>query len=292
MKILSVEMEGFGPFRAAQGVDFRAFDDSGIFLIGGRTGAGKSTILDAICFALYGSVPRYDGYSGAPRLRSDHCEIDEVTRVTLQFEANDEIYRVTRNPEFERPKTRGTGTTTAPARAELAILGERGWEGLDTKIPEVARRLSTIVKLDMEQFLQVILLAQNRFQEFLEAESKDRRSLLRTLFGTQRFEDYAKDLQARAQVMGDELKSLTFEATRAVQAIASELEIEPPMEEQAGRAWAQDREMAALESLELARAVEARAVEEAQVASAAPTFMVMASESARKAASSLVSSPA
>jgi exonuclease SbcC len=271
MRILSVEMRGFGPFKGAQAVDFTAFDDSGIFLIGGRTGAGKSTILDAICFALYGSVPRYDGYSGAMRLRSDHCAIDDVTDVTLTFEVDDEIYRIVRNPDYDRPKSRGTGVTRQAAGVELSIQTDHGWEGLETKIPEVARRIAEIVQLDRGQFLQVILLAQNRFQEFLEAESKDRQSLLRTLFGTQRFEDYAEALHVRAQELGGDLSRLTADSARTVADLTSELKVEPPAAGDDRVSWAERRVVSALGALEAAQAAEAHAVKVAQAASEALT---------------------
>jgi exonuclease SbcC len=271
MRILSVEMRGFGPFKGAQAVDFTAFDDAGIFLIGGRTGAGKSTILDAISFALYGSVPRYDGYSGAMRLRSDHCEIDDVTDVTLTFEVDDETYRIVRSPEYDRPKSRGTGFTKQAAAVELSIHTADGWEGLETKIPEVARRVAEIVKLDKGQFLQVILLAQNRFQEFLEAESRDRQSLLRTLFGTQRFEDYADALHVRAQELGGDLSRLTADSARTVADLTSELQVEPPGGGDDRVSWAERRVASALGALEAAQAAEAHAVKVAKAASQALT---------------------
>lgn len=269
MRMLSVQMRGFGPFKGAQAVDFTAFDDSGIFLIGGRTGAGKSTILDAICFALYGSVPRYEGYSGAMRLRSDHCTIDDVTDVTLTFEVDDEVYRIVRSPEYDRPKSRGTGVTRQAASVELSIQTDQGWEGVETKIPEVAKRIAEIVKLDRGQFLQVILLAQNRFQEFLEAESRDRQSLLRTLFGTQRFEEYAEALHIRAQELGGDLSRLTADAARTVSDLTSELKVEPPAVGDDRVSWAERRLASAANALESAQAAEAHAVKVAQAASEA-----------------------
>ncbi|HTW13285.1 MAG TPA: SMC family ATPase, partial [Solirubrobacteraceae bacterium] len=270
MRILSLEVAGFGPFKDAQRVDFSAFEEAGIFLIGGRTGAGKSTILDAICFALYNSVPRYDGYSGAARLRSDHCGVEELTQVTLTFEANSEVYRVTRSPEHERPKTRGAGTTRAPARAELAILDEDDeWQVLETKIPEVAARIAEIVKLDESQFLQVILLAQNRFQEFLEADSRDRQGLLRTLFGTQRFADYATQLQLRAQTMREQIAELGQDAARSVQELATVLGVAPPAPGEDRLAWAGAGVTQTAERLRHAKEAEAQAVAAARDAAEA-----------------------
>ena len=187
MQLHRLQVEGFGPFRDRQIVDFDAFADDGIFLIAGRTGAGKSSILDAVCFGLYGGVPRYEG--GEKRLRSDHCEPDDVTEVVVEFSTSAGRYRVTRSPEYERPKKRGGGLTVQSAAVQLDTLVGGEWVGLAAKEREAAYELDEILQLSREQFLQVILLAQNRFSEFLLAGSKDRQALLRRLFGTERFED-------------------------------------------------------------------------------------------------------
>ncbi|WP_285365115.1 SMC family ATPase [Microbacterium sp. LMC-P-041] len=187
MQLHLLEVEGFGPFRDRQVVDFDAFADDGIFLIAGRTGAGKSSILDAVCFALYGGVPRYEG--GEKRLRSDHCEPDDVTEVVVEFSTPAGRYRVTRSPEYERPKKRGGGMTVQSAAVQLDTLVGGEWIGLAAKEREAAYELDEILQLSREQFLQVILLAQNRFSEFLLAGSRERQALLRRLFGTERFED-------------------------------------------------------------------------------------------------------
>jgi DNA repair protein SbcC/Rad50 len=195
MKLHRLELEGFGPFLDEQVVDFDAFADDGIFLITGRTGAGKSSVLDGVCYALYGGVPRYDGVER--RLRSDHCEPDDPTRVTLEFSAEGERWRVTRSPEFERPKRRGGGTTKEPHRALLEVRTVEGWEGVAARPVDVGTRLDEILGLSQQQFLQVILLAQNRFARFLLAKNDERLGLLRTLFGTRTFEEYAAQLDDR-----------------------------------------------------------------------------------------------
>lgn len=227
MKLHSLVLEGFGPFLEAQTVDFDAFAPDGIFLITGRTGAGKSSVLDGVCYALYGGVPRYDG--AERRLRSDHCEPDDPTRVTLEFSAEGERWRVTRSPEFERPKRRGGGTTKEPHRALLEILAPEGWTGVAARPVDVAARLDEILGLSQQQFLQVILLAQNRFARFLLAKNDERLSLLRTLFGTRSFEHYAADLDERRKnaaqrlaAEGVEVATLLDEAER----LAAELEAE------------------------------------------------------------------
>lgn len=187
MRLHRLEVEGFGPFRSRQVVDFDAFGDDGIFLISGRTGAGKSSILDAVCFGLYGGVPRYDG--GEKRLRSDHCAPDDLSEVVVDFSTPAGRYRVTRSPEYLRPAKRGGGLTKQAAGVALEEWTTGGWIGRAARAVDVAHELEGILQLTREQFLQVILLAQNRFSEFLLAGSKDRQALLRRLFGTQRFED-------------------------------------------------------------------------------------------------------
>lgn len=211
MKLHSLVLEGFGPFLEAQTVDFDAFTPDGIFLITGRTGAGKSSVLDGVCYALYGGVPRYDGADR--RLRSDHCGPDDPTRVTLEFSAEGERWRITRSPEFERPKRRGGGTTKEPHRALLEILAPEGWTGVAARPVDVAARLDEILGLTQQQFLQVILLAQNRFARFLLAKNDERLSLLRTLFGTRSFEQYAADLDERRKSAAQRLAAEGVEVT-------------------------------------------------------------------------------
>ncbi len=198
MRIHRLELTGFGPYRTLQVVDFDAFAADGIFLITGRTGAGKSSVLDGVCFALYGGVPRYE--SGPKRLRSDHCAPEEPTRVRLEFTVAGRRWRVTRSPEYDRPARRGDGTTTEPARAQLEEEVDGQWMGRATRPREVAQALDEIIGLNLAQFQQVILLAQNKFSRFLLADNTERQTLLRSLFGTRRFEEYRERLEDRARL--------------------------------------------------------------------------------------------
>ncbi|MCC4247371.1 MULTISPECIES: AAA family ATPase [Microbacterium] len=223
MKLHRLELEGFGPFLERQVVDFDAFADDGIFLIAGRTGAGKSSVLDGVCYGLYGGVPRYDG--AERRLRSDHCGLDDPTSVTVEFSAEGRRWRVTRSPEYERPKRSGTGTTKEPHRASLEVLEPEGWTGVAARPVDVAARLDEILGLTQQQFLQVILLAQNRFARFLLAKNDERQTLLRTLFGTRSYEQYAADLDERRKraledlaAEGNEVSTLLDEADRMIAA--------------------------------------------------------------------------
>lgn len=206
MRLHHLELTGFGPFRERQSVDFEAFERDGIFLIAGRTGAGKSSILDGVCFALYGSVPRYD--SGDKRLRSDHCEPEDPTQVRLEFTVGDRRWRVTRAPEYQRPSRRGGGLTTEATRAELEELVDGVWIGRAGKPRDVGLLLDEVLGLNAQQFQQVILLAQNRFSRFLLASGGERQSLLRALFGTRRYEEYARELGERSKAAQHELDAL------------------------------------------------------------------------------------
>nr|WP_314845060.1 SMC family ATPase [uncultured Microbacterium sp.] len=223
MQLHRLEVEGFGPFRERQYVDFDAFADDGIFLIAGRTGAGKSSILDAVCFGLYGGVPRYE--SGEKRLRSDYCEPDDLTEVVVEFSTSAGRYRVTRSPDYERPKKRGGGMTVQAAAVRLDTLVGGEWVGLAAKEREAALELDEILQLSREQFLQVILLAQNRFSQFLLAGSRDRQALLRRLFGTERFEDVQARFDERRrsseQLLGTRIATVSARLGEAERLVAS-----------------------------------------------------------------------
>lgn len=195
MRIDRLEIRGFGPFRDLQTIDFERYTGEGIFLIAGRTGAGKSSILDAVCFALYGSAPRYD--DSEKRLRSDYAEVGDPTEVALEFGVAGDRWRIERRPQYERPKLRGEGTTTEPSAVTLFRKDGGEWIGVAAREREVASRIGEIVGMNGEQFQQVILLAQGRFARFLLAKNDERQRLLRSLFGTRRFEDYERTLDER-----------------------------------------------------------------------------------------------
>lgn len=216
MRIKQLVIMGFGPYKDEQRIDFEDFRSDGLFLITGKTGAGKSSILDAICYALYGSIPRFDNTQ--QKLRSDHCAANDPTFVELDFAVHDIDYRVRRSPEYERTKKSGTGTTMSKPAAQLSVLIDGEWQAAAVGPKDVALDLDRIIGLTKEQFLQVILLAQNRFQEFLLAKNDDRQAVLRSLFGTRRFEQIEMALVERRKVLEAELGSarntLMVQATR------------------------------------------------------------------------------
>ncbi|TFD68710.1 AAA family ATPase [Cryobacterium ruanii] len=226
MKIKRLRLAGFGPFKNEQIVDFERFDADGIFLITGKTGAGKSSILDAICFALYDQVPRFS--DAEKRLRSDYCEPDDPTFVELDFSLRGRDYRLLRSPEYERAKKNGAGTTTAAHTAALYVLHGTHWRGVAAKPKAVGLELSAILPLKADQFLQVILLAQNRFQFFLLARTDERRAVLRSLFGTTRFEQLETALVQRRKSLDESRAAVQRDVAEYATAAMHQLRLSVP----------------------------------------------------------------
>ena len=125
MRLHHLEVVAFGPFAGRVEVDFDALSDAGLFLLTGATGAGKTSVLDAVCFALYGAVP--GDRQGAKRLRSDHAEPDVAPAVTLELSVSGRRFRIARSPAWERPRRRGTGTTRQQASVRLTERVDGTW---------------------------------------------------------------------------------------------------------------------------------------------------------------------
>ncbi|MCP9931154.1 SMC family ATPase [Cyanobium sp. AMD-g] len=182
MKPHRLTIEAFGPYADPVAVDFDALAAEGLFLIHGTTGAGKTFLLDALCFALYGEV---SGDRSVKGLRSDHAAPGAVPRVSLEFSCGTARYRVERTPAHTAPKARGQGTTEKPPQAVLFRLDAGAPEqAVAAKTTEVTREVEGLVGLSAAQFRQVILLPQGRFAEVLRAKAEERETLLKTLFDT------------------------------------------------------------------------------------------------------------
>lgn len=217
MRIHHLTLEAVGPFAGRHEIDFDELSAGGLFLLEGPTGAGKSTLIDAITFGLYGSL-------GSParddRLPSAHAPGTEpVVEVVFSTEAG--IYRVRRTPAYERPKLRGEGTRRQHATARLWRLGsvtDEVGEPLATTTQEVGTEVRRIVRLDRAQFSQTVVLPQGRFSTFLRAKPDERAQVLRDVFGTelyQRFQDELTELarQARRDVAAARQEVTTAAAT-------------------------------------------------------------------------------
>ncbi|GAA4487940.1 SMC family ATPase [Rhodococcus olei] len=183
MRLHHLEVTAFGPFGGTVAVDFDALGADGLFLLHGQTGAGKTTVLDAVAFALYGRVPgaRQEG----KRLLSDHAAPGTPPKVVLEATIGGRRLRITRSPEYQRPKLRGTGTTKENAKATLEWLDGRG-ENL-TRLDEIGEAVGRLLGMSADQFFQVVLLPQGDFARFLRADTEERGALLERLFDTGRF---------------------------------------------------------------------------------------------------------
>ena len=195
MRLHHLEVRAFGPFPETVRVDFDALSEAGLFLLSGATGAGKSSILDAVCFALYGDVP--GDRSSAKRLRCDQAAEGVAPRVVLEATLAGRRYRIDRSPAWTRAKRRGTGTTTEQARVVLSERVDGEWVPLSTRLDETGHLVSDRVGLTLAQFCQVAMLPQGRFQAFLRARSEERHALLRQVFRTGRFDQVERWLRER-----------------------------------------------------------------------------------------------
>ena len=197
MKIRWLCITGIGPFAGTHTVDFSAFEDSGLFLLDGPTGAGKSTLIDAITFALYGDVARTKDAS-KDRLRSNHILDSDPSEADLVFEVATGIYRVTRTPAYtpagKKSQRNSKSTLTRVVEDPDAPDGWRTVEPIASGPRDVGYEIPRIVGLDKDQFLQTIVLPQGKFSQFLNATSDAREQILRDIFDTQIYVDFTKAL--------------------------------------------------------------------------------------------------
>ncbi len=187
MRVHRLEMTAFGPFAGHQVVDFEPLNAAGVFLLTGHTGAGKTSILDAVCFGLFGRVPGVR--DKARRYRSDHAPATVPPRVVLEVTLQGRRLRLTRSPAWRRPARRGKSATVeekAKATAE-ELVGDR-WVVRSSRADEVGQLVSGLLGLDRDQFCQVVMLPQGEFQAFLRSGGRDRQHILESIFGTQRFQ--------------------------------------------------------------------------------------------------------
>lgn len=192
MRPLRLTIEAFGSFAGREEVDFESLGELGLFLVTGPTGSGKTTIFDAMVFALYGTVP---GSRRAEEVHSHHAPLGSVPRVTLEFEAGSGRYRVERTAKHDRPVRRGEGVTTEQPTAALATWRAEGWHPLLAGVRDVTEAVVDRVGLSAEQFLRVVLLPQGQFEQFLVSRSDERKVLLRQLFGTEVYEHTVEHLR-------------------------------------------------------------------------------------------------
>lgn len=192
MRPLKLELCAFGPYASKTEIDFTLFGNSGIFLITGDTGTGKSTIFDAISFALYGEASLGKEKRSAKSFRSDYAKKEEKTYVTFEFEHKNKRYRVTRNPEYTRPKLKGEGEVKETADASLIEIDS---SNVYTGVNLVNSMINDLLGLTKDQFSQTVMIAQGDFMKILNANSKDRKELFQKIFNTKLYSLFQEKLK-------------------------------------------------------------------------------------------------
>ncbi|MBE6603498.1 MAG: SMC family ATPase [Ruminococcaceae bacterium] len=269
MKPILLEISAFGPFAAQTVIDFEPFLGS-LFLLTGETGAGKTSIFDAISFALYGEASGGKDRRSGKSFRSDFAKADTKTFVRFTFSQGGRRYTVERSPEFERPKLRGEGTTLSPA---TALLIEEGADRVLSRMEDVDARICEIVGLDRQQFSRTVMIAQGDFLRILNATSAERKAMFGHLFHTElyaRAEQLLKERAATCSKKREELAARAQIAANSAQMQESDARLETFL--RAKKNAAEDpaalAEMLALYCVELTSAIEEKRTQAKRVRAA------------------------
>ena len=216
MRPVRLTVSAFGPYAGRTVLDLDRLGENGLYLITGDTGAGKTTIFDAITYALYGEA---SGGNREPSMfRSKYAEADTPTEVELVFTYAGKTYTVKRSPEYERPKTRGEGTTTQKAEALLQYPDGR----VVTKPREVDRAVCEIMGIDRSQFLQIAMIAQGDFLKLLLAPTEDRKKIFRQIFKTQLYQDLQERLKRESGALNEQCEGARSSIRQYIDGIACE----------------------------------------------------------------------
>ncbi|WP_256794454.1 AAA family ATPase [Terrabacter sp. Ter38] len=222
MQLHHLSMTAIGPYAGTEVIDFTTVGRAGLFLLEGPTGSGKSTIIDAITFALYGKVAQAS--ADVERIHSHHADPRTVPVVVLVFETQSGLYRVQRTPRFERPKSRGDGTTVQQPTIKLWRLQTpddlEGGELLSTTIGDCDDEITRAVGLTRDQFVQTVILPQGEFATFLRARSEDKGKLLEKVFGTAFFRRVQDEIVEAGRAAQAVRQSAVDEIRLAVHALA------------------------------------------------------------------------
>ncbi|RKZ70050.1 MAG: SMC family ATPase [Gammaproteobacteria bacterium] len=207
MKPIKLTIQAFGPFVGKEEIDFSKLGENPLFLINGPTGSGKSSILDAMCFALYGKTTGDE--REAAQMRCDQADPKILTEVILDFSLGEKIYRIKRSPNQERAKVHGEGLAAHVATAELNEVDAAGELSLivSKKVKQATSEIERLTGLNVEQFRQVMVLPQGKFRELLLASSYDREQIFAQLFQTQIYKKIEYVLKEKSKIIRDNVKA-------------------------------------------------------------------------------------
>ena len=213
MRPVKLTMSAFGCYAGLCELDFSRLGTEGLYLITGDTGAGKTTIFDAITFALYGRAS--GDHRDASMLRSKYAAPETETYVEYEFVYRDQPYSIRRSPEYDRAKTRGEGMTRQPASAELCLPDGR----VVTKTQEASKEIETVLGITRAQFVQIAMIAQGDFLKLLLAETKDRIEIFRRIFNTNLYQTFQEHVRADANALKNEIKTREWDYHSALDRI-------------------------------------------------------------------------
>jgi DNA repair protein SbcC/Rad50 len=234
MKPLRIEFSAFGSFPGEVSVDFTVLAARGLFVVTGDTGTGKTTVFDAMSYALFGEMPSKDGND----IRSHHADPSAQTYARFTFELDGHVHVAERAPEYQRAKQRGTGTTREPAKGMFVrIEGADSTKELASGIRDMNRVVPEVIGLDAAQFRRVMLLPQGEVARFLLDDSANREALLGALFGGDIYtrigevlEEEARSLRTQVHESEEKIRHHTTNALARLSSLHTLLEIEPPEE--------------------------------------------------------------
>lgn len=223
MRPIKITMSAFGPYKKTESIDFSELGESGLYLITGDTGAGKTTIFDAITFALYGKAS--GGLRDGSMMRSKYADGNTETFVELIFDYQGKRYKVRRNPTFLMLKKRGSGTTEKKSGAELSIYSDEHYVPLASGVDRVNEKIVDIIKIDCSQFKQIAMIAQGDFRELLKSDSKtiqNREAIYRKIFKTELYREITDKLSEKSAAVGKERDSLQSEFAHTLKSLRAD----------------------------------------------------------------------